>query len=239
MNKQELKEQPPHSARRLARMTHQWNKLPTILRDIIEAVAAVIIIIIILKITLGSKLLVPIVVVISGSMLHEEGDDSWRTWLNTQGVTDEQISTFPLQGGFAKGDMIVTMRPTVKLGDVVIYEKDSAHNSHRTEPIIHRIVGIATIENDNVLVEGTLGVCGTKEKILNYAKNNKDYVKKENSDKIILYITKGDNNEVTDQCGNIAFPVSENQLLAKTFVKIPKIGYLKLCMLDPFHCLDD
>ena len=114
MNKKELKK--------------TWNKLPTILRDIIEAFAAVIIIIVILKILLGSKLLVPIVVVISGSMLHEEGDNSWNTWLNARGITDEKISEFPLKDGFARGDMIVTMRPTVKLGDVVIYERDSAHN---------------------------------------------------------------------------------------------------------------
>ena len=227
MNKQEIKE--------------KWNKLPQILRDIIEAVAAVVLIIIILKITLGSKLLVPIVVVISGSMLHEEGDDSWRTWLNAHSITDEQISTFPLQDGFARGDMIVTMRPTVKLGDVVIYSRDPEHNSHRSEPIIHRVIGIATIESKNVNVEGTLDDCWTKERILDYALDyaEKNKIKIENSDKIILYITKGDNNRGSDQCENIAYPVTENQLLAKTFVKIPKIGYLKLCMLDPFNCLNE
>jgi len=94
-----------------------WNKLPEILRDIIEAFAAVIIIIIILKVILGSEL---------GSMLHEEGDNTWNTWLNARGITDEQISKFPLKDGFARGDMIVTMRPTAKLGDVVIYDRDSS-----------------------------------------------------------------------------------------------------------------
>jgi len=120
---------------------------------------------------------------------------------------------------------------------LLLYDRDSSHNSNRKEPIIHRVVGIATIENNNVLVEGTLD-CLTEDDILNYAKNEKD-PKKEDSDKILLYITKGDNNEVSDQCGNIALPVTENQMLAKTFAKIPKIGYLKLCMLDPLHCLDD
>lgn len=214
----------------------KWNKLPQILRDIIEAVVAVAIIIIILKVTLGSHLLVPMVVVISGSMLHEEGDDSWKTWLNDKGITDEQISTFPLRDGFARGDMIVTMRPTAKLGDIVVYERSPLYNSRMKEPIIHRIVGIAAVENNNVEVEGTLD-CWTKERILSYVHENN--IKTENSYKVILYITKGDHNGVSDQCGNIALPITENQLLAKTFVKIPKIGYLKLCMLDPFHCLDD
>ena len=214
----------------------EWNKLPQILRDIIEAVAAVVVIIIILKITLGSKLLIPIVVVISGSMLHEQGDNGWNTWLNDRNITNEQISTFPLQGGFARGDMIITMRPDVKLGDVVIYNRDPEHNSRLTEPIIHRIVGIATIEQNNVKVEGTLD-CWTKEGILNHAEKNKINVK--NPDKTVFYITKGDHNPVSDQCGNIAFPVPENQLLAKTFARIPKIGYLKLCMFDPFNCLDE
>jgi len=211
-----------------------WNKLPEILRDIIEAFAAVIIIMIILKLVLGLLVpisFVPVVVVISGSMLHEEGDDSWNTWLNAHEITDEQISTFPLKDGFDRGDTIIVMHPTVKLGDVVIYNRDSSHNSHRSEPIIHRVVGIATIENNNVLVEGTLD-CLTKDDILNYAERNKKNIKTENSGKIKLYITKGDNNDGSDQCREIAYPVTEDQMLAKTFVKIPKIGYLKLYMVD-------
>jgi hypothetical protein len=215
----------------------KWNKVPELLRDIIEALVAVVIIIIILKVVLGSKLLMPIVVVISGSMLHEPGDDSWNTWLTGHGVTGQQISNFPLQDGFARGDMIVTMRPDVKLGDVVVYNRDPAHNSQRSEPIIHRVVGVVTIEDSNVAVEGTTD-CWSKDKILGYAQSNSGYSGKGNPDKLVFYITKGDHNAVSDQCGNIAFPVSEEQLLAKTFIKIPKIGYLKLCMFDPLHCLD-
>jgi hypothetical protein len=207
------------------KIKEKWDKIPAILREIATIAAPIILLLIILKITLGSSFLFPGVAVISGSMVHEPGDDSWRAWLNAHGVTDEQISTFPLQDGFERGDMIITMRPTVKLGDVVIYERDSAHNPKNREPIIHRIIGIASIENNSVKVEGTLD-CLSNDWVLNYAVKNK--IKPENSDNVKIYITKGDHNPVSDQCGNIAFPLTESQLLAKTFIMLPKVGYVTI-----------
>jgi len=215
MDRQEIKE--------------KWNTLPPLARDILEPLIAVILILAFLKIVLGSHLLVPIVVVISGSMLHVEGDNGWNTWLKYNNITDEQIADFPLRDGFARGDLIVTMRPTVKLGDVVIYERDQAHNHLRGEPIIHRIVGVATIEGNAIEVEGTLD-CLSKDVLLTYASKNN--IKNSDPGKIKLYITKGDNNDRSDQCGGIAYPITEDRLLAKTFLKIPKVGYVKLYMVD-------
>jgi hypothetical protein len=44
-----------------------------------------------------------------------------------------------------------------------------------------------------------------------------------------LYITKGDNNPATDQCGgNIALPVTDAQIKARGWIRLPYIGYVKL-----------
>jgi len=124
MDKQETKEKPSYFIRIFSCITRKWNKIPNmicyLIKGIIVCILMIILIFITLKITIGLTFPIPIVVVISGSMLHEEGDNTWNTWLNARGITDEQISKFPLKDGFARGDMIVTMRPTAKLGDVVI-----------------------------------------------------------------------------------------------------------------------
>lgn len=195
-------------------MKHKSGKLLAVLREIFEYAVICVVALVVFTIF-------PVVNVVSGSMYHGNSDD-WRTWLIDHNISEEQISGFPFQEGFERGDIFITVRSSVKLGDVVIYERNIASASQQY-PIIHRIVGVVTIENGVVEVEGTLD-CLNKEDVLNYVKTN---IENSNKNKITVYITKGDNpvtNKVSDQCGGISFPVTEDKVISKASIKIPKIG---------------
>jgi len=49
------------------------------------------------------------------------------------------------------------------------------------------------------------------------------------SDSFRLYVTKGDNNRGTDQCGGI-LPVTDSQILARGWIRIPYLGWVKLVL---------
>lgn len=228
------------------------KKFVDFLREILEVIITLLIIILVSRLTLGANMLVPLVAVTSQSMLHQS--DSWRNWLISQGFSNEEIEKFPMQNGFDRGDMILVITPNgkgkifdfefptvfseTKLGDVIIYERDFAHGGG--EPIIHRVVGIAHIKNWSLdSIEGTLSCISTEEINRKYVpmlvdcinkKPNcpyKSYPKHGNFD---FYITKGDNNAAVDQCGTIAYPVNEEQLLARGWIRLPYIGWLKLLL---------
>ncbi|MEM2918230.1 MAG: S26 family signal peptidase [Candidatus Altiarchaeota archaeon] len=222
------------------------------LREISEVILTLLIIILVSRLVFGANMLVPLVAVSSKSMLHQS--DSWKSWLISQGFSEKEIEKFPMQNGFDKGDMILvitpngkgkifnfefpTLFPETKLGDVIIYERDLAHFGG--EPIIHRVVGIAHIKNWNLeRIDGTLS-CISAEEIekkfipmvvdcINRKQNcpYKSYPKKGDFN---FYITKGDNNAAVDQCGTIAYPVNDEQLLARGWIRLPYIGWLKLLL---------
>ena len=88
----------------------------------------------------------PIVAVVSGSMEHDGGFDSW--WndacngkkqsdvYSQQGITQEQFKEFRFPNGFNKGDiMVLANADNAKLGDVVVFGVQGM-----SDPIIHRIV---------------------------------------------------------------------------------------------------
>lgn len=224
-------------------------------RDLGEVIISLLIIIIVSRLIFGAQMLVPLVAVTSQSMLHHSGQDSWRTWLMNEGIPSEKIETFPLKSGFDRGDMILVKTPdgkgeilgvefptlfsTTKLGDVVIYNRDKEHG--RGEPIIHRVVGIVRVKNFTVTgTEGTLE-CLTEEDfekkyipwVVNCLNGKKcPYWQFPQEGDLNFYLTKGDNNPQVDQCGSgaIAYPVNEEQLSARGWIRIPYVGWLKLIL---------
>ena len=209
--------------------------------DLVDVTVTVVAAILFFKLLLGAKMLVPLVVVISPSMTHASGDTGWSDWLQSEGMGLEQIHEFPLTSGFNMGDMIVVVYPNPKLGDVIIYERDREHTFHLNDPIIHRVVGIARVEDDVVTsTEGTL-VCHTTQSLAPYAdavascRTNPGrcpYNSVPDTGTYNFYITKGDANRGTDQCPgtDIANPVTDAQVLGRGILRLPYIGWLKILM---------
>ncbi|MCK4404976.1 MAG: hypothetical protein KAV43_00520 [Hadesarchaea archaeon] len=73
--------------------------------------------------------------VISNSMKHE--DESWREYFEARGYDHSQ---FPLQGGFERGDMLVTQGvdsvTEIAVGEVIVVDTGQRH------PLVHRVVDI-------------------------------------------------------------------------------------------------
>lgn len=226
----------------------QWAK------DIIEVIVTIAVIIIVSRLVFGAQMLVPLVAVTSGSMFHSDGGD-WRSWMINKGIPESEISDFPMQNGFARGDMILTITPDgkgtlfpvfsdTKLGDVVIYTRDKLHSGN--EPIIHRIVGIVDVKDFGVYNKtGTLDCLKEEDFNLRYIPYVKNCIEKTEpcpyptspeTGNFRFYITKGDNymtNKVTDQCGmggGISLPVTEKQLTARGWIRLPYVGYIKLLL---------
>lgn len=220
-----------------------------LIRDLVEVAVTLAVILIVSKLIFGANMLVPLVAVTSNSMLHT--NDGWGTWLEAKGIPEAQVGSFPLRSGFSQGDMILTVTPDGKgtilpifsktqLGDVVIYNRDFLHRGN--EPIIHRVVGVVNVTGYSVSgIEGTLD-CLTEEEF------NEEHIKSirncqmggqcpynefPEGGNFRFYMTKGDNNHGTDQCGpgnGIALPVPDSQLSARGWIRIPYIGWLKLGM---------
>ncbi len=220
------------------------KEIKGLVRDLVEVVVTLAIILIVSKLIFGANMLVPLVAVTSNSMLHV--NEGWSTWLNAEGVPSD---SFPLQNGFSQGDMILTVTPNgegtivpifsdTQLGDVVIYNRDFLHRGN--EPIIHRVVGVVNVAGYEVSgIEGTLDCLTEEEFNSDYIKSIKNcqagkecpYNEFPESGDFRFYVTKGDNNHGTDQCGpgnGIALPVPESQLTARGWIRIPYVGWLKL-----------
>lgn len=218
-----------------------WGSLNPWIRDFLEVIIEVCVIIVVLKVLLGARMILPLVAVTTGSMIHDDGDMSWKLWMTERGINESQISGFPLLSGFNIGDMIVVKNPDAKLGDVLIYERDKDHSGLGDIPIIHRAVGIVYVEDWKVArTEGTLD-CFTNGSIMKYVNMTQDcaargvqncpYPAIPKSSSFRLYITKGDHNLESDQCSKvmqISYPVNEEQVLGRGFFRIPYIGYLKI-----------
>ena len=218
----------------------------TWLKDFFEVISTVVILIVVFRLVFGSLTLVPLVVVTSGSMLHV--NDGWDKWLGEKFEDDSVIPSFPFQSGFARGDMIITISPDkyhlfpdTRLGDVIIFDRDLAHirRYSSNEPIIHRVVGVVWVEDDKVVrFEGTLGCLETKNisKYPGFIKSCRKggdcvYPRYPSSSSYRFYLTKGDNNPSMDQCGasgGIAYPVNQEQLKARGWIRLPYIGWIKL-----------
>ncbi len=217
------------------------------IKDIGEVIATLLAIIILSRLFLGPQMLIPLVAVTSSSMLHT--DDRWSDWLKAENISENTIDTFPLKGGFATGDMILTVTPNkegtihglfseTQLGDVIIYKRDKVYRPD-APPIIHRVVGIVRIKNGEIdSVEGTLECMDLEDFETTYLQNIKNcnnggkcpYIEYPNSPDFNFYVTKGDNNPRSDQCINIAYPVTDSQLTARGWIVIPYVGWLKIIL---------
>jgi len=73
--------------------------------------------------------------VISDSMKHE--DESWKEYFEARGYDPSQ---FPIQGGFERGDMLVTQGvdsvTEIAVGDVIVVDRGEPY------PLVHRVVDI-------------------------------------------------------------------------------------------------
>ncbi|HEX55355.1 MAG: hypothetical protein DRO94_03270 [Candidatus Altiarchaeales archaeon] len=219
------------------------------LTEVVEMLVILGAIILLSRLFLGADMLVPLVAVTSQSMLHVS--DSWKVWLQEHGISKDRIEKFPMQNGFAMGDMIVTITPDgegtiirlfpdTQLGDVIIYRRDKLHPGN--EPIIHRVVGIVYVRDWDIEgIEGTLDCLSEddfRNKFIPYIRDCIDgkrcpYREFPKTGTFKFFITKGDNNPVSDQCGigtGIALPVNEEQLTARGWIRLPYIGWLKLLM---------
>lgn len=98
----------------------------------------------------GSPL--PLVVIESCSLYHDDDFDSWWTnggeWYEDQGISKEEFREFNFNSGLNKGDIIfVWGRSEPDVGDIIIF------NAGKQHPIIHRIVdeNPLTTKGDNWL----------------------------------------------------------------------------------------
>ena len=216
------------------------GKAFTLLKEIGEVIVIIFVILLVLRLAFGPTAgLMPMVGVESGSMEHHS--DSWEIWLKSHGLSETEIEKFPFQDGFNTGDMIVTRWGEVKLGDVIIFKRDLGHWRGNEPPLIHRVVGIVEIRNWEVKsISGTTDCidkqiytthiplvmdCASADQCL-YPDPERYQNQETNAGNFTLYVTKGDNNRVSDQCGNLAYPVTAQQVITKAWLRIPKIGYL-------------
>jgi len=233
---------PEEKEDKKAGLTRHKESLKEWLRDLVDVLVTLGVILVILRVLLGAHMIVPLVVVTTGSMVHHEGSNSWIAWLNERGVANETVMEMPLGGGFNVGDMMVTMRPEAGLGDVIIYQRDSVYGSPDMEPIIHRVVGIVYVNESRVVGhEGTLDCFGEDDfqKYVGYVDECRvnmtgcPYPAVPESASYRFYITKGDANTASDQCAplmKISIPVNEAQVPAKAWLRLPYVGWLKLIM---------
>jgi signal peptidase I len=219
-------------------------------KDIIDVLVNVLVIIIVLRLVFRADMLVPLVVVTSESMVHPAGDMSFKTWMTSRGLTESQISEFPMLNGFNMGDMILVNEPKPRLGDIIIFERDLDHLTFQsTDPIIHRAVGVIHFKDHTpISYEGTLDChnlstmagFGQMIRSCQEGRQNCPYTRYPDGGDFKMYITKGDNNEGSDQCNtrmNIAHPVNEAQITGKALLRLPYLGWPKLLLNLIFQIL--
>jgi signal peptidase I len=108
---------------------------------------------------------IPVVVVMSGSMEHDQGFEEWWDLYGAiyegKGITREQFADFDFDNGFNKGDlMFVRGVDSYEVGDVIVFA------ANRNYPLIHRIVEVG--EGYSTLGDHNRGVSGDFEKDISF-----------------------------------------------------------------------
>jgi hypothetical protein len=85
----------------------------------------------------------PLVVIESCSLYHDESFDEWwnenAEWYELRGITKNEFKEFPYTNGLNKGDIIfVWGRGDYELGDIIIFTPNA--ESRAPHPIIHRVI---------------------------------------------------------------------------------------------------
>ncbi len=134
--------------------------------------------------------------VISDSMRHE--GDGWKNYFFTQGYDNDEISKFPLQGGFERGDLMfvkgVDPLKDVAIGDVIIVDRGPD-----VDPLVHRVVEIW--EEKGEILFKTKGDANAAPSEFYYEGSRR---------------VPGD------------YPIRPRQILGKVVFIIPKLGHLSL-----------
>jgi hypothetical protein len=191
----------------------------------------------------------PLVVVESESMIHQEG---WQGWHFNNNLNPD---TYGFQGGMNIGDIILVKGDNtddITIGDIVVYTKYGP-TSIGGEPIIHRIVGIVDVSGNSVNTQGAVtavdgGFSTPCSKDSRYGLNEiRNIYSTETFSKLYpdidlddfrLFLTKGDNNQIEDQCkvaGLISYPIHEDLISGRAKLDIPYLGYVKLGLVCAFN----
>jgi len=90
----------------------------------------------------------PLAIVESCSMHHEENFESWWSdsgqWYENKNIERGEFEKFKLKNGFTKGDIFLILgvkAENIKIGDIIIFSSGSANR-----PIIHRVVGLNPLQ---------------------------------------------------------------------------------------------
>jgi len=103
-----------------------------------------------LGLAMGTDL--PVVAVVSDSMTHDvtTSERHYEYLEGKYGYTTEEIDSWPITGGFLRGDALVvvgTEADELKPGDVIVYDIKG-----QSTPIVHRIIEID--EDGNIVTKG-------------------------------------------------------------------------------------
>jgi len=103
-----------------------------------------------LGLVLGTDL--PVVAVVSDSMTHDVTTPlrHYEYLEEKYGFTKEEVDSWPITGGFLKGDALVIVgseTDELKPGDVIVYDIEG-----QSTPIVHRIVEIG--EDGDIVTKG-------------------------------------------------------------------------------------
>ena len=178
----------------------------------------------------------------------------WQTWLS-QKAPDLDSSRMPFRSGFAVGDLMVVgsfkgagllSKNGIVPGDVILFTYKKNPIQAGNEPLLHRVVGKIEIRNGSVAnISGALD-CFTAQdfqtEFVQYIKRCQEglplcpYEKFPKGNDYNLYLTKGDNNAITDQCSALIVPpITDENVLAKAYLRIPLVGWLKIFIEPLFN----
>ena len=158
--------------------------------------------------SLATGTVLPLAIVESCSMHHDDKFDGWwdenKNWYEGRDIEKENFESFPLKNGFSKGDIFFvlgTKKEKLKIGDVIIFS-----GGKNDRPIIHRVVGLDTLETkgDN---------------------NPSQFSSRKNSKQNPEEIDETDIKE-------------EKIIGKVTPIRIPFIGWIKLIFFEPFRSED-
>jgi len=148
----------------------------------------------------------PIVAVVSGSMEHDGGFNTWWSstalcnakycsqaeYYSNYAISREEFLKFSFKNGFNKGDLMVLkgkLAKDIDIGDTIVFQ------GSRPDPVIHRVI------------------------------------KKWNQDNQYYFQTKGDNNErsypevrETD--------ITEDRIIGTAIARIPFLGWIKIIFVN-------